>query len=373
MEKGDSKRIVWLDSIKLVACIGIMVSHFCSAFVELDKNAYAVDNLSSTVTLVTAVFSLFINGAFWVRIFCIVSGMLAAGKKVTTVRELLTSIVKRYFRFVIPFLGMGLVLWIIEKTVGYYAVECGEILQASWLGTHNIDPVTILDVLKMAFLFNSKIDGSLWTIWPIFAGSCCVYVLNYLLYKFNVSQTFRGVICIFLFLVSIIKYDINTLCMSCCVLGAGLVCVWNDIRLPQWLCNMGIVFVIVMMTGVHELLTNQLLSLGVDVPARFCLDGYGDVFYAGILLLCIHQSRFSERLLSNRVLVKSAYLSFPIYVFHMPIIMSLGALVCMRLLGKVSYTLNCAINICICMAATVLLSYLYTKGSAIVRKIVAFR
>lgn len=83
-------------------------------------------------------------------------------------------------------------MFAIEYTLGYHAVQCGELLNALWLGTHNTDAVTISDIVKMIFLFDHSIDTPLWTIRSVFIGSCIVYLVGFLLKKLNVPEKYRG-------------------------------------------------------------------------------------------------------------------------------------------------------------------------------------
>lgn len=68
----------WIDGLKYIACMGVFLSHFCSAFIEFDKNIYAADNLSPAIIKLTKILSMFLNGAFQVRLFCVISGLLAS-------------------------------------------------------------------------------------------------------------------------------------------------------------------------------------------------------------------------------------------------------------------------------------------------------
>ncbi len=170
------KHIDWLDGLKFVACMGVFSSHFASAFIENDKNLYAAEILHPGFYYCIKIFGMFLNGAFQVRIFCIIAGLLAAKKEINSFNELILAIIKRYLRFVVPFFSAGMFLLVIEYSFGYHAQECGKLLNATWIGTHNIMPVTIYDVLRMTFLFDTSINGPLWTIRPIFMGTCIIYL-----------------------------------------------------------------------------------------------------------------------------------------------------------------------------------------------------
>lgn len=240
-------------------------------------------------------------------------------------------------------------------------MRCGELLNASWLGTHNTEAVTISDILKMSFLFDCSIDASLWTIRPVFIGSCIVYLVSFLLKRINLPEYYWGGIWIILFLLSIIKYTIGTLCVSCCILGAAIPYLWERIRIPQWLSNFFILLVILLVSGIHQWSIERVIELGVDVPVRFGLDGYGDIIYSAGLLLLINRSNILKRVLSFKTSYSKSSMSFSIYIFHMPLIMSVSALICMKLYNHVNYTVNCLINITISTLVVGGVSYIYTR------------
>lgn len=349
-------RLLWIDGVKYMACMGVFLSHFCSAFIGENEK---MDTLSPIIVQISQVFSFFLDGAFWVRMFCILSGALVAQKIISQKSELIESILLRYLRFAIPFFSAGCIFLIIECTIGYHAVECGKVLNLAWIGTHNQTKVKFNDVLEMAFLFKYTIDASLWTILPIFVGNIIIYIINYVLFKIKIPEKYWGYIYITLFLLSIIKYDINSLCVSCCILGAGMIHVWNRIKIPYQLADTFCILVILMVTFGHSYLLD-VISQRIDIPVRLGLDGYGYIFYAIMLLLCIKNSRilkiFFEKYLSH-----NASLSFPIYVLHMPLIMSFSALICLHLYDKVNYSINFVTNIIISSLLVIGSAYCYEK------------
>ena len=347
---------MWIDGVKYIACIGVFLSHFCFAFIG---NNESVDMLSPIIVKMARIFSMFLDGGFWVRVFCILSGALVAQKIVSQKTELIECIFMRYLRFVIPFFSAGCIFYIIEYTIGYHAVECGKVLNLAWIGTHNQIPVRFSDILKMAFLFEHTIDASLWTILPIFVGSIIIYIINYVLFKAKIPEKYWGSVYITLFLLSIIKYDINSLCVSCCILGAGMIHIWDYIKFPHQLADIFCIVVIMMVMFGHPHLLAA-MSQRVDVPVRMGLDGYGYIFYAIILLICIKNSNILK-LFFEKYLSHNANLSFPIYVLHMPLIMSFSSLICLRLYEKVSYSINFVINITISTLLVLGCSYCYEK------------
>lgn len=355
MKKDDNNYLFWIDGLKLLACIGVFWSHFCSAFI------YSAEHISPFIVNITQIFSMLLNGAFQVRLFCIISGLLASYKVVKTLHELIESIVRRYLRFVIPFFSLGLILILIEYTIGYHSVECGRLLNMTWLEGHNTTRITMMDILKLTFFFDHSFDGSLWTVPCIFVGSCLVYVISYLLHILKIPQKYWGICFLALFFVSIIKYTIASLCVSCCILGAGIRWTWEKLRIPDAVANTIIGITVLMVTFLHSYIYDLLVGLGIDIPVRFELDGYGDVVYGGILLICIYNSDLVKKLLHQKMFINLGDMSFSLYIIHMPLIMSVSAWICMQIYGNCGYTVNCIINFLLSTIIVGIVSYLYSS------------
>lgn len=170
-----------------------------------------------------------------------------------------------------------------------------------------------------------------------------------------------GGIWLILFFLSIIKYTINTLCVSCCILGAAIPYLWERIEISQRLSIFFIVVIVLLVSGVHQWIVEYLINFGIDVPVRFGLDGYGDVLYSGGLLLLINRSSILKRALGFRTSYSKGSMSFAIYMFHMPLIMSVSALICIKLYNYVNYSVNCLINIIFSTLIVWAVSYIYSR------------
>lgn len=354
-------RILWLDGLKLFACICIMISHFCSAFIELDKNMYAVENISPVFIMLTRVFKFFLDGEFWVRVFCMVAGYLAATKVIHSIKEAVVAIVMRYFRFAVPFLSLSVIVLCIERTIGFYAEECGNVMGATWLGGHYTTPIAIKDIFRLIFLFDHTLDTPLWTIIPIFWGSCIIYVIGMFLQKFRISERYYGFVFLLVFFVSIVKYDINSLCISSCILGAAIYWTKDMVKISGKYADLGVVLLIIMISFLHENIIDLLIYKGIDVPERLKLGGYGYELYGALLLVFLCHSCVLKRVLSLERMISLSGRSFAIYILHMPILASFSSWFCLLMLQRVNYDANVVANLGVYFVVVMLSSYMYTK------------
>lgn len=352
------ERIIWLDGIKVFACLCIVMSHFCSAFIEVDKNAYSASNTSPIILGTTLIFRFFLDGEFWVRVFCIVSGYLAAMHTISNIRELFVTVIMRYLRFVLPFITLSMIIIGIEKTIGFHAVECGKMMGATWLSSHNYLPIKVTDILRMIFAFNHRLDSALWTIFPIFVGNIMVYIISFILFKlYTKSSDIKAYAFIIIFCVSILKYNIISICISCCILGAGLYWITKENRNASILNDLGILILIVLVSFLHDRSLSWLTENGMGIPRRLYLRGYGYELYGALLIIFLSNSKIIPLIMKNTE-EKWGGISFAIYILHMPICDSITSLACEKLVYRMNYNIVIlligAVNIVVVVAASYL-------------------
>ncbi len=77
------KRIVWLDGVKGLACVGVFLHHFTLAFVPAvyfgDSNIAKTGN-ALDVKLAQSPFGFFLNGNYMVALFCLISALVLSLK-----------------------------------------------------------------------------------------------------------------------------------------------------------------------------------------------------------------------------------------------------------------------------------------------------
>lgn len=81
----------------------------------------------------------------------------------------------------------------------------------------------------------------------------------------------------------------------------------------------------------------------------------------GLLIMFVANSTQVQKILNGKFFSKFSNLSFYIYLYHDPIIYSLGMIICIYLFNKVSYGVNCLINLTIMYVTIITFTYLYNK------------
>ncbi len=59
-------RLLWIDGVKYMACIGVFLSHFCSAFIGENEK---MDTLSPIIVQISRIFSFFLMELFGLECF----------------------------------------------------------------------------------------------------------------------------------------------------------------------------------------------------------------------------------------------------------------------------------------------------------------
>ena len=160
--KEQKSRVFWIDNLKLIAAILVMISHYAQL---LARDSIVAP--SYIVFLNRYPFALFTNGEFWVCVFCVLSGLLADKKIIRSFDELLLSYVTRYFRFLIP-VGIA----------NLYALIIYKIASAGEYHTGGF-----LDFARCTFVLDNSINPTLWVMRHILIGTLLIYTANYVISK----------------------------------------------------------------------------------------------------------------------------------------------------------------------------------------------
>ena len=173
MDKEKKERLIWLDGLKGLACLGVFTHHFFLGFYPasyfgpvLESGLNGVD-----ISLSKEPIGFLINGNFWVNVFVLIAAFLPACAIMRSSRDELeskagTMILKRYPRLAIP---------VTVSCVIYYLIM--RVLIAT--GANYMDKELSYGPFRFMLhtLFNqyltedSTIQGSYWTLHELFLGA----------------------------------------------------------------------------------------------------------------------------------------------------------------------------------------------------------
>lgn len=159
----------------------VLIGHFYDAF-------YGFDALSPDLNGITVSFfeyfpKPFLDGKFWVCVFCVISGVLASRKVVCSYKELFKEIILRYLRFLIPLFAANSIVYLLHVTVGFYNHQIGELYANSWLSGCLFN-ITFKAVIKNSILFGAELISPLWMLRPLFIGNITILISNFITNKY---------------------------------------------------------------------------------------------------------------------------------------------------------------------------------------------
>ena len=173
MEKEKNGRLIWLDGLKGIACLGVFVHHFFLGFYPasyfgnvLESGLNGVDHMLSCEPV-----GFLINGNFWVNVFVLIAAFLPARtimrcREEEVKRRAGTMILKRYPRLAIPVTAACIIYYVIMRILIANGANYMDKELSYGPGQY------MLHVLFTQYLQeDSTIQGSYWTLHELFIGA----------------------------------------------------------------------------------------------------------------------------------------------------------------------------------------------------------
>lgn len=308
------KRIEWLDGLKWIACFMVFFSHFYGFF--YGKCDVKPEVHPALAAFLGSSYNIFINGNFWMCMFCVISGYFAYKKEIKSFKELLVALVNRYLRFFLPFLCVNFLALFIARTIGFQNEIYSAILPNAWIGEYYNFTATPWIALRASIKLSAELDCPLWMIYPLFVGTCFLYVCKYLQTKIKPAYVNGGMVVVLIVIWALPSLREKYLYSIVTVIGCFLAIIWKKrwfaFRRP-WIHAIALAFVFVMIGGLQS---KFLAYLGhwILVP-----DGVLNVcngIYATIMLVTIGNSSGIQKVLETPIIRKGKNLSFAVYVLH---------------------------------------------------------
>ena len=181
MEIKEKKYIDWIDGLRGIACIMILVHHFMVGFFPASYYGETVaihgNHAWETIFSQTPL-GVVINGNFWVCVFCSLSGLVQAYKIIyqDDLSKIGNDMVKRYFRLALPVFVVSFMVFIMMQLNLFYNVNANKIVQSPWFGAFYAEKVSLKTVFVSSFVtvwFNedATFSNAFWMLKYIFLGS----------------------------------------------------------------------------------------------------------------------------------------------------------------------------------------------------------
>lgn len=176
-------RIKYLDGLRGIACMMIVIHHFLLAFYPTSYYGGfdgAHGSWGWDTYLAQAPIAAIFNGDFWVCIFLLLSGFVI-GRKIykCNEREYASVVIKRYLRLALPICAFSMIVFLPLKQGFLYSHEFNEITGSIWSSTHynnaesiRIEDIFITSLYKVEFIGDTTFSTAFWMLPYLFWGYC---------------------------------------------------------------------------------------------------------------------------------------------------------------------------------------------------------
>lgn len=308
---GRSERILYLDGLKGAACIFIMLGHFAGIY-KYAETASAIE-CGFLKSFTVFPISFFCDEDFWLFLFFVISGYLAAFSKIQGLMDVFRKTVLRFLRLFVPVCGAILITFIIGHTAGFHNQELRSLIDNPWFFRSYQDVFDFKDLLlepfKVFWYGGSKFNSPLWVMKDMLLSSMLIYCINCII-RNEKSETIRHCGCALAIIALAGCVIIRRYAIFGCLCGA---CVnWAD--------------------KYRELLYSRAISWGMCiflVAAFFLKIAVIRAIAISLWLITVEKSVIG-RIFSMRFPVWLGSISLGVFMLHWPIYNSIGMLIFMR-------------------------------------------
>ena len=327
----------YISSLKGFACLLVMIGHFLG-LIKYSPDLSAKFPFFAFLKQIRLDFLL--NESFWLQLFFIASGYLIAQSSIKNIKALGVKSLTRFLRLGFPILFANCIIFILYLLIGFKNADTSALFTNEWFqGTYNTS-LNFIMLLKSPFdtlLFsNCYFNSTYWVLSQMFFASLLIYVFLYVSSKFQKPLYKTLLYLAFLmatFLISKIIFG--------CFLSLGLAIYEEQITKRM----------------------NTLIYIGLlAVSFLLCVFAYNTYtiffFFLCLMLVCpkIH---VINTFLSYKPFDYIGKISFGIFVFHWPVICSVGSYIILRLADGIGLTGALFVAIAVSLVISVILAIIF--------------
>lgn len=333
-ESGGRRWYGHLNGLKGMACLLVMLGHYVGIYQYAGASFPSIP-LIDTLSRISD--SLFDEG-YWLYLFFVVSGYLAAQSSVGTPKDLLLKAVNRFLRLALPVLFSCLLIFLLSRLPGFHAQETATLFQSPWYQGAYTQPVSLKDALLSPFavllLGDARLNAPYWVLRSMLAASILIYLLG-LVYERLRAAGHESAGFSVLMLVTVLSCSVDPV-ITACLAGAALArSEKGDIhKTPAFA-----LWMILLVRAVY------LIPLVVR-----------PVLFFSALVLLIPRVPLLNRIFSSRAFQFLGKISWGIYSFHWPLTCSVGALCLLGFSGRLGLKAAYGFTFPVVLLATLLLS-----------------
>ena len=246
---------------------------------------------------------------------------------------------KRVLRLSIPIIGTAILVFLLQRIVGFYNFAVQTVIQNTWLTHSYREPLTVMDILKEPFLVLmfgvSEFNAPFWCLKDMLVSSILIYVIRWL-----VKNVRRQVP--FLVVLMALAVVANRNIIVACLVGAIAGCLKQRAQL---------------------ITKKRIVSVGIIIPLiAFLIENYFiiDIGFA-CFLLAVSQIEQIKNLFELPVIQKLGSISFGVYALHWGVINTVGLQIIVRLSKVFELDFVMLISLICCTVLTIVLAFVFRE------------
>lgn len=373
---GKNGRIAFIDSLRWMATFFVVLCHWSNIFLrEYFESKYA-DTLIQKIWIGSP-FNIINNGNFSVCLFFILSGFLLTTKVYQTVDKGLSlqqkvnftlwRRLKKVFELIVPGVLFGFLLMKMGWMYHLKAIEMDErlIFAADYYNFIPSVEILLKDLINSVVGTTSEFNGPLWTMkWELIGSMMIVPIAAYVYSSIQEKHGERRLIAYLLFSVPLMLVSRYMFCFTCGAMIEDLVkrsgYEEKFSGVLDTLEKNSTVKVIYLLVCVYLACTNVHASgiWFVFMPIKRIIHVFRIVGISGMLYFFMISNKAQKMLEKIAIPALTPYLSY-IYIFHWPILCSLGCWIFVKGYGVMNRTLLIILVLVSCIVMTLIISFLY--------------
>ncbi len=341
---GKSNYKPYISGLKGFACLMVMLGHYIGLYRFADVFPADSTLLDYFGKFIDSKIGFISDESYWVLLFFVVSGYLAANSKIPTLKAFLHKSFMRFLRLGVPMFFAMAIIFVIYKAIGFHTAETSVIfenslIQESLLGEYSFTSV-IFSPIKVLLMGQYLMNDPYWCLSQMFYTSIIIYFLLWLKEKAKSDNIFLLVF------------------FSALIIGL----------VEFYVVYAGLVGMMVALLGKEEnktFLKNKFFAL---FTLAICAFMYSmprrqlSCIFFGALIMLLPEIPLFNKIFSSKCAAFINKISFGIYSFHWPVFCSVGMLVLLSLYESVGLLKASAVVILLCVAITFLISIIYYYG-----------
>lgn len=372
---NNDDRINYIDGLKGLLAVLVVFCHLSCVFLpglyylEKASNNFELTWINSPLNIIT-------NGTFSVQFFFVISGFLITRNVLKKEKSSLgiIKIYQRMLKIVVPAVLFSYILMKFGLMNHQQALAINDKLE--FLASYNNFEPSIFGAIKdivLTFVKGSSYNGPLWTVVHEVFGSVMIYALSSFIKNLDSNRKIVYIV------VMIASIPISTM-ISPFIWGALVSeCIYGKKedslidKVLEKITNKKLFLFILMLFGLYfatiNMYTTGFWSIFRIIPVYEASNNFIRSCGIAIILFCLNYFESIKDILSKKTFTFFGKISPYIYIFHWPIILSLGCFIYIRLYQIDYFTCVFIITLSV-IITTVVISILYKTLEFKVRTII---